>query len=213
MHLFQTDASKLLALLIVGYALAMPTGPVHAQRGLKVKNDTLTKTVLIHPVIKGETMSSEHEYRSKLRLGDQLGRDFTVAKQNERGIVRRFKNDGRQNEDWYSWRKDVMAPFDAKVIKVNEADSTNKPGTMNGDIRPGLIFFKKPNGPTVAYGHVREIEVEEGDRVKAGEVIAKVGNNGNSRNPHIHVGAWKDSTPLQIQVDLYSDERPASSTQ
>jgi len=69
---------------------------------------------------------------------------------------------------------------------------------------------------TVLYGHVREIEVEEGETVRPGEVVAKVGNNGNSRNPHIHIGAWEDDasklgakegTPLQIQVDLYVEER------
>ncbi|WP_147302681.1 M23 family metallopeptidase [Thalassotalea euphylliae] len=36
---------------------------------------------------------------------------------------------------------------------------------------------------------------------QAGESIAKVGNNGYSCNPHIHVGAWKDNLPLQIRFD------------
>lgn len=59
----------------------------------------------------------------------------------------------------------------------------------------------------MVYAHVREIKVEEGQQVKAGEVVARVGNNGNSRSPHVHVGAWQDETPLQIQVDLYAAER------
>ena len=177
------------------------------QRGLQVEKDTLNKSVYIHPVIKGEMVSTENEYRSQLRLGDQLARDFSVAKITENGIVRRFKNDGRTNEDWHAWRSKVMAPMDAKVTRVNEADSVNTPGTMNRSVRPGLIFFEKENGLTVIYAHVREILVEKGDRVEAGEVVARVGNNGNSRNPHVHVGAWKGDTPLQIQVDLYAGER------
>lgn len=186
--------------------LLLSLSKAKAQRGLEVKNDTLTKTVLIHPVLE-DWRSSEHEYKPNLHLGDQLGRDFSAGKIDEDGIVRRYKNNGKVNEDWFAWRKDVKAPFDAKVSRVEHPDTTNKPGVMNREAQPGLIFFKKENGLTVVYVHAREINVEEGDRVQAGEVVAKVGNNGNSRNPHIHVGAWKGETPLQIQVDLYSAKR------
>jgi len=38
--------------------------------------------------------------------------------------------------------------------------------------------------------------------------VGRVGNNGNSRAPHVHAGAWKaGDTPLQIQVDLYAAVR------
>ena len=191
-------------------AFAIPT-EADAQRGLTLEDDTLTKKVLIHPVIETSEdqylNTREHTYRSQLRLGDQLARDFMVATTNKHGILEFYKNDGKTNEDYYGWKKNVMAPFNAEVTRVNEADSTNKPGKMKGDIRPGLIFFKKDNGLTVIYAHVRDIKVEEGDRVKAGDIVAKVGNNGNSRGPHVHVGAWKDDTPLQIQVDLYAGQR------
>lgn len=197
-----------LAVALIAFAIP---NEADAQRGLALEDDTLTNKVLIHPVIEtGEDQylsTREHTYRSQLRLGDQLARDFLVAATNKHGILEYYRNDGKTNEDYYGWKKDVMAPFNAEVTRVNEADSTNKPGKMNGDIRPGLIFFKKDNGLTVIYAHVRDINVEEGERVKAGEIVAKVGNNGNSRGPHVHVGAWKGETPLQIQVDLYSEQR------
>lgn len=47
-----------------------------------------------------------------------------------------------------------------------------------------------------------DIHVEVNDKVEAGQIIAKCGNNGTSWNPHIHVGAWKGNQPLQIIVDL-----------
>ncbi|RCW42433.1 M23 family metallopeptidase [Paenibacillus prosopidis] len=49
-----------------------------------------------------------------------------------------------------------------------------------------------------------DLSVKEGDNVKAGDIVAKVGNNGYSRHPHIHVGAWKGNIPLQIRFDLKS---------
>lgn len=211
MHSLQNNLVRFTGLFFFLLTIFGMSPEANAQMGLEVETDTLTQTVLIHPVLK-DWRSSEHEYKSHLHLGDQLGRDFGIGKIDEDGIVRRYKNNGKANEDWYAWKKNVMAPFDAKVSKVNEADSTNIPGVMNSDVRPGLIFFEKENGLTVVYAHVREIKVKEGDRVKAGQIVAKVGNNGNSRNPHVHVGAWKDDTPLQIQVDLYAEQRSGNNT-
>ena len=184
--------------------------------GLDLERDTLTQTVLIHPVIdaSGDGMTlwtREHTYRSGLGLGDQLGRDFTLARVGDDGLPRTYRpgTEGARNEDWYGWHGDVLAPFDATVTRTQTPSSTNAPGTMNREARPGGIFFENDEGVTVLYGHVREITVREGQRVEAGDVVAKVGNNANSRAPHVHVGAWVGETPLQIQVDLYAAERHA----
>ncbi|MBN2732808.1 MAG: M23 family metallopeptidase [Balneolaceae bacterium] len=180
---------------------------VKAQYGQSTQRDTLTNTVLIHPVIDAESVyTAEHTYNPNLRNGDQLARDFVVAKLTDKGFTRKFKTDGSTNSDWYGWRNDVLAPITGTITRVEDPSSTNTPGTMNREAQPGLIFFEH-NDVTVIYAHVREIEVEEGEHVNAGQVVAKVGNNGNSRNPHIHVGAWKGETPLQIQVDLYAEQR------
>ncbi|MGM0589186.1 MAG: M23 family metallopeptidase [Bacteroidota bacterium] len=201
---------RLSSILIVLLALLLGTTPasVQAQQISPSVSDTLTQTLLIHPVIDGNTSSSEHEYNPNYRLGDQIGRDFSVGKLTETGFVRRFKTDGKTNEDWYGWRKDVFAPINAKVLKVNHPDTTNVPGTMNRNARPGyIIFLRESDSTKVVYAHVREIQVSEGDQVEMGQIVGKVGNNGNSRNPHIHVGAWRADTALQIQVDLYAEHR------
>jgi len=226
--------NRLTARLLCAFGIALTglflvLGQAHAQRGLDLENDTLTQSVFIHPPIdvSGEGLdltTSEHEYREPLRLADQLGRDFIVEKLNEDGISRPYppETNGKQNEDWYGWRRNVLAPFEATVARVLEPDTVNTPGTMNREAQPGGIVFEDPSeNITILYGHVREIEVEEGETVKPGEVVGKVGNNGNSRNPHVHIGAWKgdpsklgakEGTPLQIQVDLYAEERFGSDT-
>ena len=196
-----------------------------AQPGLDLENDTLTQSVLIHPPIdvSGRRMdlnTREHTYRPQLRLVDQLARDFTVMKVGEDGIGRAYEpgTAGKENEDWYGWRQDVLAPFESKVVRVARPDSTNKPGSMNRNGKTGLIVFEdEEDGITVAYAHVRDIEVEQGDTVGRGDVVGKVGNNGTSRAPHVHIGAWAGepdllgsktgAEPLQIQVDLYAKER------
>lgn len=64
------------------------------------------------------------------------------------------------------------------------------------------IIFLRSDGVRVLYAHVKDVNVSEGDSIKAGDVVARVGNNGYSRHPHIHIGAWKGNTPLQISFDL-----------
>ncbi|MFI5715541.1 M23 family metallopeptidase [Nocardia sp. NPDC051750] len=46
------------------------------------------------------------------------------------------------------------------------------------------------DGTTGVYGHVNDIYVTQGQRVKAGEVIATVGNRGQSTGPHLHLEIW-----------------------
>lgn len=205
-----SDHPKSFSILLFTIIFLVSISTAYAQYGQTSKRDTLTNTVLIHPVIDAEFIySGEHTYNPDLRNGDQLARDFVVGELTEKGFTEPFKTDGSTNSDWYGWRSDVLAPISGKVTRVEHPSSTNTPGTMNREAQPGLIFFER-NGVTVIYVHPREIEVEEGDHVEAGEVVAKVGNNGTSRNPHIHVGAWKGETPLQIQVDLYAEHRGAT---
>jgi murein DD-endopeptidase MepM/ murein hydrolase activator NlpD len=224
---FNLRSSHRRVLFAVTALLVLSAGEVQAQRGLDLQPDTLTQSVLIHPPIdaSGDALSlstREHTYRSQLRLGDQLGRDFTVQKVGEDGVPRTYRpgTGGTKNEDWYGWRRDVLAPFESTVVRVAEPDTVNPPGMMNREAQPGLIAFEdEDEGITLIYGHVREIGVEEGETVQAGEVVAKVGNNGNSRAPHVHIGAWEGGmdllgseqggTPLQIQVDLYAQQRHA----
>lgn len=112
----------------------------------------------------------------------------------------------------------MLAPLEGRIAQVARPDSTNRPGNVNRDGKTGLVVLRdEEDGITVAYAHVREIEVEEGDTVGRGSVVGKVGNNGTSWAPHVHVGAWTGDAsllgsktgaePLQIQVDLNAEER------
>ncbi|WP_435590564.1 M23 family metallopeptidase [Nocardia sp. bgisy118] len=46
------------------------------------------------------------------------------------------------------------------------------------------------DGTTAVYGHVNDMFVSEGQRVRAGDVIASVGNRGQSTGPHLHLEIW-----------------------
>ncbi len=51
-------------------------------------------------------------------------------------------------------------------------------------------------GIMTLHGHCSKIFVQEGDRVKRGEVIAAVGNTGYSTGPHLHYEVHIDGAPV-----------------
>lgn len=162
--------------------------------------EEIIKDVMIHPIFYRTFMSSEHPEGEMDELGDVIGRDCMVTKFVD-GWTRLYDGDGTRNEDWYGWAANVLAPFDGTVERVDTNPVTNNPGHHSGG-RAGAIVFLRDDGVRVAYGHVDKVIVKVGDTVQAGEHVAKVGNNGHSWCPHIHIGAWKNDTPLQIRFDL-----------
>lgn len=156
--------------------------------------------VTVHPVFPHASATTEHGEGELPSPGDALGRDCWVVRFID-GWYRLHAGDGTRNEDWYSWGADVLAPFDGVVDSVRVNPVTNQPGHHAGG-RASAIVFRRQDGVRVVYAHVDRVEVQPGDPVSAGQRIARVGNNGTSQCPHIHVGAWRDSTPLQIRFDL-----------
>jgi hypothetical protein len=159
-----------------------------------------TDHVVLHPVLAGLVAGIEHGAGELSHLGDALGVDVFVVRHDGRFIGLR-DGDGARNEDWYSWRAPVLAPCDGVVEGVRVNAVTNAPGTF-GPPPASAVTVRRDDGVHVVVAHVQAIEVAEGEAVTAGQRIAEVGNNGVSNMPHIHVGAWRGDTPLQIRWDL-----------
>jgi murein DD-endopeptidase MepM/ murein hydrolase activator NlpD len=89
---------------------------------------------------------------------------------------------------------DVIAVADGKIEKANWGASY------------GVQLVQKIEGGWVIYAHLSKTFVKAGDVIKAGEVIAKSGNTGNSSGPHLHFemrdnirwSAGKDIDPAKI---------------
>lgn len=161
--------------------------------------------VELSPPFRGHFMCAEHAEGELEFPGDALGTDCVVTggvdPRSPHGFSRTYRDDGARNEDWYGWGAEVLAPFDGEVARIVPNDVVNVPGRF-GEPPAAMVAFRRDDGVVVVYGHVADVAVALGERVRAGQVVAKVGNNGMSRNPHIHVGALRGETPLQVRWDL-----------
>jgi len=166
-------------------------------------NNAPIEAIEIAPPFYQRFACTEHVNGELADLGDALGSDCLVVSASN-GFMRFYKTDGATNEDWYGWHVAVHAPFDGVVIEVATNRITNTPGTP-GQPPPGYVKFKRGDGVVVVYAHLDDIRVHKGDHVKVGQVVALDGNNGTAKNPHVHVGAYRDRTPLQIRWDLAAE--------
>jgi murein DD-endopeptidase MepM/ murein hydrolase activator NlpD len=64
------------------------------------------------------------------------------------------------------------------------------------------VRVRHDDGTTAVYGHVNQILVHEGQRVRTGDEIATVGNRGDSTGPHLHLEIW-DASGHKVDPEPY----------
>ena len=105
-----------------------------------------------------------------------------------------YKSDGRTNEDFYGYGREVVAVANGKVIWVKDgipdcippefSDTLYRAETALGN----SILLDIGNDIVVFYAHLKlnSIKVNVGDIVNAGDIIGQVGSSGPSTGPHLH---------------------------
>lgn len=111
--------------------------------------------------------------------------DFIIT--NSQG--KSYNNDGKTNEDFYAFGKQLIAPTDGEIVLVVDGIKDNKSGIPNPLYVPGnTVIIKTKNNEYLFFAHFKQnsIVVKQGQIVKQGEVLVLCGNSGNSTEPHIH---------------------------
>ncbi|MEO2050405.1 M23 family metallopeptidase [Flagellimonas beolgyonensis] len=92
---------------------------------------------------------------------------------------------------------DLVAAKDAPVKSI--ADGTVLFAEWTSDTGY-VIIIEHQDGFTSAYKHNGSLSKSQGDLVKAGEVIATVGNTGElTTGPHLHFELWRKGKPVDPQ--------------
>jgi murein DD-endopeptidase MepM/ murein hydrolase activator NlpD len=71
------------------------------------------------------------------------------------------------------------------------------------------IYIKHGNGTLSAYGHLSQIFVSKGQRVRRGQVIGISGSTGSATGPHLHFGIYS-TTRQYTAIDPYGWSGPGS---
>jgi hypothetical protein len=109
-----------------------------------------------------------------------------------------FSGDAHDAHSYHSYGKDVLAVADGTVVTAKDGLPDNVPG-HNESFHPAVpITMDTVAGNTVTldlgkgqfayYAHLQpgSLRVKAKDRVRRGQVIARIGNSGDAREPHLH---------------------------
>lgn len=103
---------------------------------------------------------------------------------------RSHARDGAALEDYYAFGQPLLAPADGIVTSVVDVYPDQRIGTVNLKHQEGnQVVVDVGTGHYVVFAHIMRgsPRVEVGDRVRRGQAMARVGNSGNSDQPHLHL--------------------------
>ena len=128
-----------------------------------------------------------------------------------------FSGDGSANADYAYIGADLLAVARGTVVKVRDGLPDETPQTLPQYVKKGEDYIGNSVVVQIApdryaiYGHLEpgSVAVKVGDRVKAGDVVGKLGNSGNSTAAHLHfvVADGPDfltATSIPFVVDHYT---------
>ena len=113
-----------------------------------------------------------------------------------------FTHNGTTNEQWFAFGQPVLADANGTVVKVMENYTDNAPYHPDAEAKHGnVVVIDHGDGEFSVYSHLKHLSVtvKTGDRVKAGETIAQVGNSGDSQFPRLEYS-------LQTSAELNGGE-------
>jgi Peptidase family M23 len=140
-----------------------------------------------------------------------------------------FSGNPRDKRSYFAYGKSVLAVADGKVVGVLDGLPENVPG-HNEDYHPAVpitvqnvignrIILDLGSGQYAYYCHLQpgSLRVKVGDAVRSGQVLAKVGDSGDAREPHLHFEITTSPKVLAgegvpYELDHYSVETKASRT-
>jgi hypothetical protein len=106
-----------------------------------------------------------------------------------------YTGDKSDNRSYHCYNQPIHAVADGKIVEVQDGVPLNVPNSgklatqITWDTLPGNhIIEDLGGGHFAAYAHLipGSIKVKQGDEVHAGDLIAHLGNTGNSGEPHLH---------------------------
>jgi len=109
-----------------------------------------------------------------------------------------FSGDARDVHSYYSYGKAVLAVADGRVVTARDGLPDNIPGHGEAfhpavpitleTVAGNTITLDLGGGQFAYYMHLQpgSLRVKAGDRVRRGQLVARIGGSGDVREPHLH---------------------------
>jgi Peptidase family M23 len=134
-------------------------------------------------------------------LSERFASDFIRIDNQGRGAA----GDLTRNESFFTFGEPVYAVGGGRVVRtldnVPENVPLNEPTTDQFTTRSVVgnqVVLKLRDGRFATYGHLQTgtVRVHRGQRVRAGQVLGRVGNTGQSGGPHLHFQLTDGPDPI-----------------
>ncbi len=145
---------------------------------------------------------------------DSNGKDISgVGKEDTTAVLAEATESGKFTVPVYGV---VTSPFGERIhpirktkeihegVDIDAKEGADIKAALGGEVMEqgsdkvyGNYLKLKHGGNTITvYAHCSQVLVKKGQQVKAGEVVAKVGNTGLSVGSHLHFEIWKGGKPV-----------------
>jgi len=118
---------------------------------------------------------------------------------------RTFDGDPKDNKSYRAYGEDVFVVADGIISAVKDGIPENVPGPTSRAVPITLetvggnhVIVNLGDGVYAFYAHLQpgSMTVKVGNKVRQGQVLGRVGNSGNSTEPHLHFHLGDASSPL-----------------
>jgi hypothetical protein len=116
------------------------------------------------------------------------------------------RHDGAtKNENWWGWGEPVLAVADGEITEAVDQFPDNQPKVLPpvtlDNIGGNHIILKIAPDRYVTYAHLQRgsIKVRSGAYVHRGDVLALLGNSGNTTGAHLHMQVTDHNSVLESQ--------------
>jgi murein DD-endopeptidase len=163
----------------------------------------VASAVVISPPITGEwaafngpsNVSGHRRLVLALDGGVAIGQRFAIDYLKVDSAGSSHHGDPSKNENYYAYGTPLLAVADGIVVETKDSIPQNVPGANSRAVPITMVTvggnhvaLDIGHGHYALYAHVQpgSLRVHAGDHVKRGQVLALLGNSGNSTEPHVH---------------------------
>lgn len=143
-----------------------------------------------------ETVSNLHGYDKTQRYGLDIVK-LTAAGTRATGL---YPSDLAR---YAIWGASVISPCDGTVVKAVDGLPDNPPGTRDEKQKEGNHVVLRCGDANVTLAHLQRgsVSVRPNARVATGSAIGRVGNSGNTTEPHLHVHADRNGVGVPARFE------------